>query len=379
LIALQSQKIERDNVEQNSVVGRVLGVWHAFKKTNDAMPCQGGVMRQLNKINGVHRSLFTSVFLGFDKRTYIFLLLCVVLVGCAPLAKFDAAVQPEWVSGISQKYPKSVFFVAKSRASALDVAAKNARNALADSLPEASARSASGALPSALAALTQNAEVVDAWFDKDSQLHYALVAVERAAAKQVLQQQLAELNTRTARFVRTATQEADPLLQISAIREALGTQPQRADLLLALQTLGGNAAADVSVWSIIEMQVHLKSLLSSIDVRPRTGADRQLNSAVVRGLDAAGYLSTRMTPSFELKTTLQRSGMKWEQGWFTEQGILFVELLDRNNQLRAKAQWPLRAKTQERAMLEKELMGEVTNVLSEQLAETVLGLIQAKE
>lgn len=299
------------------------------------------------------------------------LLISILLIACAPQAKFDVLAQPEWVSGVSQKYVATRYFVGKGRAGALDVAAKNARNALVKTLPELSSQQSSESLTK----LSQNAEVVDAWFDEKSQLHFALVAVERSAAIQVLQQQLTDLNAKAQQFIRSATQGGDPLLQIRATHEALATQPQRADLILALQTLGDNATADASVWSVTELQVHLKSLLGSIDVRPLAGVNRQLDSAVVRGLDAAGYLSKRSAPSFELKTTLQRSGMKWEQGWFTEQGTLFVELLDSNKQVRAKAQWPLRAQTQERAMLDKELMGMVKGTLETEFAGTVMGFV----
>lgn len=305
-----------------------------------------------------------------ESTQFSFILLPFLLVACAPQDKLDVSVQPDWVTGPSQQYTGKDYFVGKGKASALDVAAKNARNVLARTLPELSAQSSSESMNQ----LSASAEVVDAWFDKNSQQHYALVIVEKAAAIQHLRQQVAELNARTQQHIREATEMSDPLSQIRATREALSSQPQRADLLLALQTLGDDATADASVWSITELQVHLESLLSSIDVRPLGAGDRQLDSAVVRGLDAAGYLSTRPMPSFELKTSLERSGMKWEQGWFTEHGTLSVELLDRQQQVLTKAQWPLRARAQERAMLEKAFMGEVTSVLSKNLEEAVLGL-----
>jgi len=296
-------------------------------------------------------------------------------MACAPQAKFDLSVQPEWVTGVSQQYAATEYFVGKGRASALDVEAKNARDALAKTLPELSAQSSSASL----IGLSQNAEVVDAWFDKINQQHYALVVVERSAAIQRLRQQLAELDAKTLQRIRVATEGVDPLLQIRATHEALASQPQRADLLSALQSLGEDASADASVWSITELQVHLKSLLSSIDVRPLTGPNRQLDSAVARSLDAAGYLSKRSMPSFELKTTLQRSGMKWEQGWFTEQGTLFVELLDNNKQIRARAQWPLKVQSQERVMLDKALMGMVQDTLETEFSNTMMGLVAEAE
>ena len=303
----------------------------------------------------------------------IFLLLFSLLIACAPQPRIDLSIQPEWVIGSSQKFAATHYFVGKGRASALDVAAKNARAALMESLPELSSQQSSAALSK----LSQNAEVVDAWFDKTKQEHFALVVVERSAATQLLRQQLADLNSMTRQFIRSATQGSNPLLQIRATHEALATQAQRTDLSLALQTLGDNAAADDSVWSVTELQVHLKSLLGNIDVRPLVSDNRQLDSAVVRGLDAAGYLSKRMEPSFELQTSLQRSGMKWEQGWFTEQGTLFVELIDGTKQVQAKAQWPLKAQARERIMLDKAFMGMVKSTLEAEFADTVMGFITA--
>jgi hypothetical protein len=311
--------------------------------------------------NLVHRSLAViSVFLS----------VAMLLIACAPQAKFNASTQPDWINGHSQKFTTAHYFVGKGQAAALDVAAKRARAALAESLPGLAANVSSTALDE----LVQQAEVVDAWRDVKTRQHYALVVLEHAAATNMLRQQLAVLDTKTRQLIESATQGVSPLLQIRATHDALATQQTRADLLLALQSLGVDASADSAVWSITEMQVHLKSLLSSIDVAPRTEGNRQLGSAVVRGLDAAGYLSTRAQPSYVLKTTLQRSGMKWEQGRFTESGMLSVQLLDRQQQVVGKAQWPLKAQAEERMMLEKHLMNEVTNTLREQLAETVLGL-----
>ncbi|MBL1276185.1 MAG: hypothetical protein COB30_008860 [Ectothiorhodospiraceae bacterium] len=308
-------------------------------------------------------------------------LLSALLIGCSPRVKFDAERQPEWVTGASEKYTTARYFVGKGNANSLALAAEDARAALAKTLPGLPAPDPSLTEPSqktstAYASLVQSAKVVDAWHDKTAQQHFALVVIERGSTVAVLQQQLTELDDKTKQLITAATQGSDYFLKIRSTHAALNTQQQRADLLLALRTLGNDTKADDAIWSKIELQVHLKSLLSSIDVKPRNGKDRQLNSAVVRGLDAAGYLSTGMTASLELKTTLERSGMKWQQGWFREQGTLFVELLDQNNQVRGKAQWPLDIKTQERAMLNKEFMGEVTNILREQLGDTVLGVLE---
>lgn len=302
---------------------------------------------------------------------FTILIIPIALLGCAPKAKFDVSVQPAWVTGASQQYALTQYFVGKAHASALDVAAKNARTALAETLPELSSQQSS----TSLSQLSQTAEVVDAWFDKTNQKHYALVVLERAAAIKLLRQQLTSVNAETQQWIRSATQGLDPIAQIQATHKALASQPQRADLLLALQTLGDNATADASVWSVTELQVHLKSLLSNIDVRPLASVNRQLDSAVVRGLEAAGYLSTRSAASFELKTSLRRSGMKWEQGRFTEHGTLFVELIDGNQQVRSKAEWPLKAHAHERALLEKELMGMVKTTLETEFANTVMGFV----
>lgn len=293
-----------------------------------------------------------------------------LMTGCAPQTRFDANVQPEWVNGVSQKYATAQYFVGKGEAAALDVAAKNAREALADALPEQIGNMSTAVRDK----LVQQAEVVDAWQDNNARQHYALVVLEHTAAARSLRTQLARLDANTQRLIKAATQGTDPLKQIHSTHDALATQQLRADLLLALRTLGEEATADDKVWSITEMQAHLQSLLSSIDIAPRTHGDSQLGSAVVRGLDAAGYLSKRAQPHYLLSTTLQRAGMKWEQGRFVEQGTLSVKLLNQQQEVVGKAQWPLRAQAEERAMLDKEMMNEVTNTLREQMAETVLGL-----
>ena len=307
-----------------------------------------------------------------NDSTTIFLAvtLTLLLVGCTPQVRYDANVQPGWVTGASEKYPAARYFVGKGNASALDVAAKKARGALLDSMPEPV-----GNMPSAvLDELVQQAEVVDAWQDTNTRQHYALVVLAHTAAARVLREQLSELDANTRQFIKAATQGTDPLQQIQFMHNALATQQTRTDLLLALQTLGVETSKDPGVWSIIEMQTHLKSLLSSIDVAPRTNGDSQLASAVVRGLDAAGYLSKRAQAHYVLNASLQRSGMKWEQGRFVEQGTLRVELLNQQQKVVGKAQWPLKAQAEQRLMLDKEMMREVANTLHKQLAEKVLGL-----
>jgi len=305
-----------------------------------------------------------------DFLVVIILIVFLLISGCASQENADTTIQPDWVIGSSQKYTAAQYYLGKGQAPTLDVATKNARIALADLLPDLTGNAPLAALDT----LVQQAEVMDVWRDNETRQHHALVVLERAAITDALREQLTMLDARTRQLIDSATQGMAPLLQIKATHDALATQQPRADLLRALRVLGVDVLADTTVWSVIEMQVHLKSLLSSIDVAPRMSADSQLGSAVARALDAAGYLSKRTQPSYVLNTTLQRSGMKWEQGRFVENGMLSVELLDRQQQVVGKAQWPLRAQAWERAMLEKELMNEVTNTLREEMAETVLGL-----
>jgi len=309
-----------------------------------------------------------------DFFVVIIFIVFLLISGCASQENSDTTTQPDWVIGSSQKYNAAQYYLGKGQAPALDVATKNARIALVDSLPDLTGNTPLAALDT----FVQQAEVMDVWHDNETRQHHVLVVLERTAITDMLREQLTMLDARTRQLIDSATQGMAPLLQIKAIHDALATQQPRADLLRALRVLGVDVLADAAVWSVIEMQVHLKSLLSSIDVAPRVSADSQLGSAVVRALDAAGYLSKRAQPSYVLNTTLQRSGMKWEQGRFVENGTLSVELIDRQQQVVGKAQWPLRAQAWERAMLEKELMNEVTNTLREEMAETVLGL-QAKQ
>ena len=305
-----------------------------------------------------------------DFFVVIIFIVFLLVSGCASQENSDTTIQPDWVIGSSQKYNAAQYYLGKGQAPALDVATKNARIALVDSLPDLTGNAPLAALDT----LVQQTEVMDVWHDNEIRQHHVLVVLERTAITDMLREQLTMLDARTRQLIDSATQGMAPLLQIKAIHDALATQQPRADLLRALRVLGVDVLADAAVWSVIEMQVHLKSLLSSIDVAPRVSADSQLGSAVVRALDAAGYLSKRAQPSYVLNTTLQRSGMKWEQGRFVENGTLSVELIDRQQQVVGKAQWPLRAQAWERAMLEKELMNEVTNTLREEMTETVLGL-----
>lgn len=298
-----------------------------------------------------------------------------LLAGCAPRVKIDVAVKPDWVEGSSQKFSTAQYFVGKGYALALDVAAMHARKNLFSTLSSLKHKIPAAALNK----LVQQAEVVDAWQDTATKQHYALVVLERDAVKKQLRAQLSALDNKAREFIGRATTAGDPLAQIRATHEALATQQSRVDLVSALQALGDDVAAADDVWSTIEMQVHLKSLLSSIDVAPLVTGNRLLTSAVARGLDAAGYLSKREQPSYRLKVVLERSGMQWTQGWFAEKGTLSVELLDQQQQVISEAQWPLQAKARERVMLENELLAEVTNILRAQLTKTVLGLVVEKD
>ncbi|HEC19765.1 MAG TPA: hypothetical protein ENI97_10540 [Gammaproteobacteria bacterium] len=297
-------------------------------------------------------------------------MIALVLGACAPQPRFDASAKPEWVDGSSRKFTSDRYFIGKGHAAALDVAAKNARDALLETLPGIT----EALSPPVMENLQQQIDVVDAWQDKETRQHYALVVLEHTATADMLHKQLTELDSKTRQLIKIATQDVDPLVKIRATHDALATHQTRADLLLALQSLGQEARADDGVWSITEMQVHLKSLLEGIAIAPRTNGDALLGSAVVRALDDAGYLSKRAQPDYVLNTSLQRSGMKWEQGRFVEKGTLRVELLNQQQQVVGRAQWPITVQAQERVMLEKQLMGEVANTLREQLAGTVLGV-----
>lgn len=73
------------------------------------------------------------------------------------------------------------------------------------------------------------------------------------------------------------------MAKIAATRQALAAHDQRTDLLLTLASLNSSPERDASVWSVLELQTHLKSLMSSIDVWPQAGEDKIFHPAKLSG------------------------------------------------------------------------------------------------
>jgi hypothetical protein len=303
--------------------------------------------------------------------TGILVVLLGVLTGCAPRAQFDASRAPDWVTASSGRFSAERYFQGQGEAAELDAAVAAARQALVQAVT-ISATSPSTALEQ----LAEQAEVVDLWRDPDTLIHHVLVVLERPRVADILHQQLAQLAQQGTQHLAAATELTDPLLQIAATRQALALQERRADVLQALAALGEAAPENLDAWSVTELQAHLKSLLGSIDIRPQVTDGSAIEPALRESLNAAGMLSRGPQSDYVLKSSLQRSALAWKQGWFTRQGMLHVELVDQQGQVRGAAQWPLRAQAGEREQVDQQMLGLVEQTLKEELRETVLGFAE---
>ncbi len=332
-------------------------------------------------------------------RSVSLLLLLGLLTACASMDQGPDA-PPDWVVGKSSQFPASQYLLGRGQAAQRDVATDRARADLAKNIEvqvEAQSRdtvsarrrtengkvagetfseSASRDIVTRTRQVLRGARVSDAWQDPRSGDFHVLVTLNRAQAARRLRDEISLLDDRTRAAIERARQVDDLLQKIAAAQRAVDAQRQRNDLqrVLRVVALGGQGVPPR--WKLADLEAELLDLQSRLKIRVQAD-DGALASVVAAGLTAAGFMTgSEEEALYTLQARFSAGPVERREGWYWLRGNLVLTLVDRGDNIRGEASWPLKVSAQERGLLPQRLMQLIDRTLEDELKAVILGFAQ---
>ncbi len=332
-------------------------------------------------------------------RPLVSLVLLGLLAACTSTDQRPGS-QPDWVNGKSSQFPGSQYLIGRGQAAQRDVAADRARADLAKNievLVEAESRDTVSAqrrtrggevieetfseaagrdIVTSTRQVIRGARVSDTWQDPQGGDVHVLVSLNRAEAARRLRDEISLLDDLTRVAIERARQTDDLLQKIASAQRAVDKQLQRNELqrMLRVVALGGQGVSPK--WSLAELQAELLDLQSRLKIRAQAD-DVALASATAGGLTAAGFMTGSEDEAlYTLQARFSAGPVARREGWYWLRGNLVLTLVDRGDNVRGTASWPLKVSAQEKALLQVRLMQLIDRTLEDELRAVILSFAQ---
>ena len=307
--------------------------------------------------------------------------------------------QPDWISGKSSQFPSSQYLVGRGQAAQRDAATDRARADLAKNIEvqvvaqsrdtvsaqrqtqggevvETFSEAAGRDIVTTTRQVIRGARVSDTWQDPQSGDIHVLVTLNRAQAARRLRDEISLLDDRARAAIERARQVDDLLQKIAAAQRAVDAQLQRNELQRVLRVVGLSGQGVAPKWSLADLQAELLDLQSRLKIRVQAD-DGALASVVAGGLTAAGFMTgSEEEALYTLQARFSAGPASRREGWYWLRGNLELKLVDRGDNVRGTASWPLKVSAQEKALLQQRLMQLIDRTLEDELRAVILGFAQ---
>lgn len=318
-----------------------------------------------------------------------------LLWGCAS-ERIDPQMQalldkPGWVSGNSQQYPESLFFtghgvsaqLARAKRQAMDDVAHQYRlqvSAFLEIQP-----TDSKAEPTLFATPTLRDEhilsrrqLADIWQDPVSKAYHVLAIIDRAEMGGAIRDEIYRMDGLIDRTMKKAAQQQDALQRVAYANVALNKIAQYRYLQTWLKILQPTAGLTTLQWPPGKITDQVYEWLSQVKLMPvLQNKDPALKQAFLGGVKSAGFIvDYGARPDYILKASFQQQHIKWNDGVYTLDGSLRLELRDSDwkGQVRGAMNWPIRISATERDLLHRELAKAIKEVNERKLKTTLIEL-----
>ncbi len=322
-----------------------------------------------------------------------------LLAACASTDQGPGS-QPDWVSGKSSQFPGSQYLIGRGQAAQRDVAADRARADLAKNIEvlvvaesrdmvsaqrrtqggevveETFSEAAGRNIVTSTRQVIRGARISDTWQDPQGGDIHVLVSLNRAEAARRLRDEISLLDDQTRVAIERARQTDDLLQKIASAQRAVDKQLQRNELqrMLRVVALGGQGVSPK--WKLAELQAELLDLQSRLKIRVQAD-DGALASVAAGGLTAAGFMTgSEEEALYTLQARFSAGPVARREGWYWLRGNLVLTLVDRGDNVRGTASWPLKVSAQEKALLQARLMQLIDRTLEDELRAVILGFAQ---
>ncbi|MCF6209503.1 MAG: LPP20 family lipoprotein [Gammaproteobacteria bacterium] len=304
--------------------------------------------------------------------------------------------QPDWISGKSSQFPVSQYLVGRGQASLRDMATDRARADLAKNIEvqvvaesrdtvsaqrqtqdgevvETFSEAAGRDIVTSTRQVIRGARVADTWQNPQSGDIHVLVSLNRAETARRLRDEMSLLDDQTRVAIERARQTDDLLQKIASAQRAVDKQRQRSELQRVLRVVGRGGQGVSPKWKLANLQGELLDLQSRLKIRVQAD-DGTLASVVAGGLTAAGFMTgSEEEALYTLQTRFSAGPAAQRESWYWLRGNLELKLVDRGDNVRGTASWPLKVSAQEKALLQPRLMQLIDRTLEDELRAVILG------
>ncbi|MGD8558144.1 MAG: LPP20 family lipoprotein [Gammaproteobacteria bacterium] len=321
---------------------------------------------------------------------------CVMLsCGCAT-DRIDPQMRalldkPDWVAGENRQYPEHLFVTGHGVSADLDIAKRQALQDVADHFQtqieeflekQHKENSAANVQTLKIAIsderIQSQRQIGEIWQDPSSKAYHVLAVIDRVAAGDEIQNNLYRIDAQINRILSKARQQTDTLQRIAYASIALRKISEYEGLQALVKVINPATIEQNPDWSPDKIRNQLHLWLSELKLLPvLENNDPELKQAFRGGVENAGFIVDYGTkPDYVLKGKFQQKHVGWNDGVYTLNGNLRLELWDGDwkGQVRGAMNWPINIRATERELLNAKVANAIKEANEQKLKATLIEL-----
>ncbi len=332
------------------------------------------------------------MILGIKQRY----LLCGVLITVASCATNEIDPQwqalldkPAWVAGESSKYPAARFFTGHGVSASLQIAKTQAMQDLTETYFASVNGIPDSNVPNIMSEslvwrhefntyknlyqkrIIPQRYIAEIWQDPTSKAYHVLSIIDRVKVAYTIQLDIERLEEQVGRMIDKAETQVDSLQRIAITNIAIEKIKEQQQLFAAMKILRPELVIQNRGWTEKQLQSQINHYLSGTTIMPVLEKNNpSLLDALAGGVRSAGFVvNYNADPDYILKASFDREQIRWNDGVYTLQGKLSLELWDgkTRGQVRGKTNWPIEVTAIDRTKLEEALLESIRTTNQQKL------------
>lgn len=334
-------------------------------------------------------------------RLFAVIAMVVMLSACSTTPDHDTA--PDWISGVSAKYPNERYLSGRGTAPTVTDAQDRARADLAKQFEvaiqeqaqqsqhfeqstkgEVTTQSLEQQVSRSLLAHTsrslQGVEIAELWHDAARNQEHALAVLERNKARRQFEQEIAALDDSAAQYLKHADVESQPLYKAARVQQAIEAQQNRIAVQASLRVADPSGQGMPPRLSLAELVRTRDALLAKVAIATSTSDDSiiELPKILSGATAAAGFTVNDVDKAdYRLNATAKLDPPLRESGWIWQRGTIEINLLDKNGKSLGVQRWPFKVSSTTEERARQRLTDAINETLQRELRAALLSFAPA--
>ncbi|MBI3771753.1 MAG: LPP20 family lipoprotein [Gammaproteobacteria bacterium] len=336
-----------------------------------------------------------------NHRLFAVIVMGATLTACSGMPDRDTA--PDWINGVSVKYPNDRYLTGRGTAPAVTDAQDRARADLAkqfevaiqeqaqqsqhfeqttqgDLITQSLEQQVSRSLLAHTSRSLQGVEIAELWHDAARNQEHALAVLQRDKARRQFEQEIAALDDSANHHLEQANVESQPLYKAARVQQAIEAQQNRIAVQASLRVADPSGQGIPPRLSLAELVRTRDALLSKVTIATSTTDNSIVELPKILGgaTAAAGFTVSdadkadyRLTAAAKLDPPLRESGWNWQRG------TVEVNLLDKNGKSLGVQRWPFKVSSTTEERARQRLTDTINETLQRELRATLLSFAPA--